>query len=108
MTKTLTNVYLAETTDRREPVVINGIRYVAADDQQPPTLRDHVAKAWCADYYGESSPSAQDPHIDHLDAADAALRVVADWLAAQPMPYPDVVARGQRDHDVRLLRGESS
>lgn len=73
-------------------------------DPQPPSLREQVAKAWCAEVYGEFSGSAQNPAPDHLDAADAVLAVVADWLAAQPTPYPNVVNCRQRDHDVRLLR----
>ncbi len=74
---------------------------------QPPSLREQVAKAWCAAYYGEFSGSAKAPDDMQMQSADAVLAVVADWLAAQPMPYPDVVTRGQRDHDVRLLRGQS-
>ena len=51
----------------------------------------------------------------HGAEADAVLAVVADWLAAQPVtlaratkddpsPSPEHV---QREHDLRLLRGES-
>lgn len=85
--------------------------WAALLDPKPPTLREQVAKAWCAEIYGEYSGSAKNPSPDHLDAADAVLAVVADWLAAQPLPpvggnyrpaYVD-----QRDHDVRLLRGGS-
>lgn len=78
-------------------------------DPKPPTLRELVAKAWCADYYGEDSGSAKNPAPEQAAAADAVLAVVADWLAAQPLVgdsgYPALDA--QRDHDVRLLRGES-
>lgn len=76
-------------------------------DPEPPSLREQVAKAWCAAYYGEFSGSAKAPDDMQMQSADAVVAVVADWLAAQPMPYPDVVTRGQRDHDVRLLRGQS-
>ena len=41
-----------------------------------------------------------------LDAADAVLAVVADWLAAQPVGTVGNSA-AQRDHDVNLLRGGS-
>lgn len=93
---------------------------------QPPTLREQVAKAWCADYYGEYSRSAKDPVQEHLDAADAVLAVVADapieqlivlvgprfadWLAAQPLAARELsdFRREQRDHDVRLIRGSES
>lgn len=69
-------------------------------DPKPPTLREQVVHEF----------RKFDIHWDDDAAdviADAVLTVVADWLAAQPMPYPDVVTRGQRDYDVRLLRGES-
>lgn len=97
-------------------------------DPKPPSLREQVAKAWCADYYGEYSRSAKDPVQEHLDAADAVLAVVAeapiewvlatfgprlsDWLEAQPRTPLYAIdlrhaERNQRDHDVRLLRGGS-
>lgn len=97
-------------------------------DPKPPSLREQVAKAWCADYYGEYSRSAKDPVQEHLDAADAVLAVVAeapiewvlatfgprlsDWLVAQPRTPLYAIdlrhaERNQRDHDVRLLRGGS-
>ena len=78
-------------------------------DPKPPTLREQVAKAWCADYYGEDSGSAKNPAPDQLDAADAVLAVVADWLAAQPLagPLDSYGIDEQRDHDVRLRRGAS-
>lgn len=78
-------------------------------DPKPPTLREQVAKAWCADYYGEDSGSAKNPAPDQLDAADAVLAVVADWLAAQPLAgsLDSYGIDEQRDHDVRLLRGAS-
>jgi hypothetical protein len=78
------------------------------DAPKPPTLREQVAQAWCAEFYGETSPSIGQ------GAADAVLTVVADWLAAQPVH--DGTAAGlwaleprlaQRANDVRLLRGES-
>lgn len=78
-------------------------------DPQPPSLREQVAKAWCAAYYGEFSGSAKAPDDMQMQSADAVLAVVADWLAAQPLVgdsgYPALDA--QRDHDVRLLRGQS-
>ena len=78
------------------------------DAPKPPQLREQVAKAWCAEFYGETSRSAQQPDPDQLEAADAVLAVVADWLAAQPLDWPastDAKSRRiQRDHDVRLLR----
>lgn len=109
--------------------IARGMR-LAADhlDPKPPSLREQVAKAWCADYYGEYSRSAKDPVQEHLDAADAVLAVVAeapiewvlatfgprlsDWLEAQPRTPLYAIdlrhaERNQRDHDVRLLRGES-
>lgn len=98
---------IAEIEDRLSPPD-------AAADPKPPTLREQVAQAWCAEFYGETSPSAQSPAPNQLDAADAVLAVVADWLAAQPVH--DGTAAGlwaleprlaQRDHDVRLLRGAS-
>ena len=78
-------------------------------DPQPPTLREQVAKAWCADYYGEDSGSAKNPSPEQAAAADAVIAVVADWLAAQPLATRELsdFRREQRDHDVRLLRGES-
>ena len=103
------------------------------DAPKPPTLREQVAKAWCAEFYGETSRSAQQPDPDQLEAADAVLAVVtdapieqlialvgprfADWLAAQPLMVPEETMRlglsrpltrdDQRAYDVRLLRGES-
>ena len=80
-------------------------------DPKPPTLREQVAKAWCADYYGEYSDSAKNPAPDQLDAADAVLAVVADWLEAQPLTTVGAQyaerRKFQRDHDVRLVRGGS-
>lgn len=74
-------------------------------DPQPPTLREQVARAICAD--GWDSCHIKDFHEQD---ADAVLAVVADWLAAQPLVTQhgsDVAVLDQRDHDVRLLRGES-
>ncbi len=82
-------------------------------DPQPPSLREQVAKAWCAAYYGEFSGSAKAPDDMQMQSADAVVAVVADWLAAQPLieSWGGDPARGswqkQRDHDVRLLRGAS-
>ena len=70
-------------------------------DPQPPTLREQVARAICAD--GWDSCHIKDFHEQD---ADAVLAVVADWLAAQPVQQFNL-ADPQRDHDVRLLRGES-
>lgn len=52
-------------------------------DPQPPSLREQVAKAWCAEVYGEYSGSARNPAPEHRDAADAVLAVVADRIAAE-------------------------
>lgn len=77
--------------------------YAIADllDTQPPTLREQVALA-LAEYV---------PGRTWDEHADAVLSVVADWLAAQPLPPVGGNFRAayveQRDHDVRLLRGES-
>ena len=80
-------------------------------DPKPPTLRELVAKAWCADYYGEDSGSAKNPAPEQAAPDDAVLAVVADWLAAQPLhAYADTKTGScadQRAYDVRLLRGES-
>lgn len=57
-------------------------------DPQPPSLREQVAKAWCADYCGEYSGSARNPAPEHRDAADAVLAVVADRLAAEQEKPP--------------------
>ncbi len=95
---------IAEIEDRLSPPD-------AAADPKPPTLREQVAQAWCAEFYGETSPSAQSPAPNQLDAADAVLAVVAHWLAAQSLWIPNDkigVCGHQRDHDVRLLRGEAS
>lgn len=77
-------------------------------DPQPPTLREQVARAICAD--GWDSCHIKDFHEQD---ADAVLAVVADWLAAQPMTdhttgaFSTNFAELQRRHDVRLLRGAS-
>lgn len=107
--KRIAHDYRALIRDREERGMVVAQRREWADllDPEPPTLREQVAKAWCAEVYGEFSVSAKSLLDAHLEAADAVLAVVADWLAAQPMPYPDVVTRDQRDHDVRLLRGQS-
>lgn len=48
-------------------------------------------------------------YIMSADHIDAVLAVVADWLASQPLWTVSYAAgyAQQRDHDVRLLRGES-
>lgn len=75
-------------------------------DPQPQTLRKKVAEAiWTTLYTTASMPPSAWSGGNR--AADAVLTVVADWLAAQPVPYPNVVNSRQRDHDVRLLRGAS-
>lgn len=86
---------IAEIEDRLSPPD-------AAADPKPPTLREKVVavhrEAWYSD---TSTPEA---------TADAVLAVVAHWLAAQSLWIPNDkigVCGHQRDHDVRLLRGES-
>lgn len=76
-------------------------------DPQPPTLREQVARAVCADGWDTC-------HIKdfHEQDADAVLAVVADWLAAQPLTNQLAgsfrhAEQNQRDHDVRLIRGGS-
>lgn len=84
--------------------VMCALRAIApAADPQPPTLREQVRVAFYETGYG--SEEAQ---------TDAVLAVVADWLAAQPLAQSCGLPNGegcfvreQRDHDVRLLRGES-
>lgn len=76
-------------------------------DPQPPSLREQVAKAWCAAYYGEFSGSAKAPDDMQMQSADAVVAVVADWLAAQPLAHRSNPVEGQRNRDVRLLRGQS-
>ena len=49
-------------------------------DPKPPTLREKVARAWCAEVYGDSSGSALNPSDDQLDAADVVLAVIAEDL----------------------------
>lgn len=77
---------------------------------QPQSLREQVLDALWATLYSSDTRSGAWPGGDR--AADAVLAVVADWLAAQPLDsrvtdkswsWPRV----QRDHDVRLLRGQS-
>lgn len=75
-------------------------------DPQPPTLREQVrAVIWPKDH-------TVDPGCvclgcgRHAAITYAVLAVVADWLAAQPVQQFNL-ADPQRDHDVRLLRGES-
>lgn len=76
-------------------------------DPQPPSLREQVGTALAR---GEGRTVAMH---DDLRRADAVLAVVADWLAAQPLALgtshdPAECVRGhERDHDVRLLRGQS-
>lgn len=72
-------------------------------DPQPPSLREQVAEVVRA-HFGFTSDSLS----NYYPSADAVLAVVADWLAAQPMWEGHIgVAPHQRDHDVRLLRGQS-
>lgn len=108
--KRIAHDYRALIRDREERGMVVAQRREWADllDPEPPTLREQVAQAWCAEFYGETSPSIGQ------GAADAVLTVVADWLAAQPVH--DGTAAGlwaleprlaQRANDVRLLRGES-
>lgn len=71
-------------------------------DPQPPTLREQVLGVIRAAWYSDDSTPE--------GTADAVLAVVADWLAEQPLWIPNDkigVCGHQRDHDVRLLRGES-
>lgn len=89
----------------REPSTVistkDGLAWADLLDPKPPTLREQVVavqrEAWYSD---TSTPEA---------TADAVLAVVADWLAAQPLrgSSNSHLDQPQRDHDVRLLRGES-
>lgn len=102
------------------------LRVIApASDPQPPTLREQVARAMhdayearAAEVGWETQARSRVAWADVPEAnkqamyaaVDAALAVVADWLAAQPLVgdsgYPALDA--QRDHDVRLVREEAS
>lgn len=73
---------------------------VDAASALPPTLREQVAEAVGCYCEWRDTPAT----CPHLTYADAVLAVVADWLAAQPLSTRDVTLRGQRDHDVRLIR----
>ncbi len=79
-----------------------------------------LAREW-ADLLDSHPPSLRDLLVRHAQhpltprEADALLRFVADWLAAQPF-VPNCgdsrtgdgcFVKEQRDHDVRLLRGET-
>lgn len=79
-------------------------------DPKPPTLREQVAKE-VATIVRASMPSlTHDAPEWDAEHADAVLAVVADWLATQPLaenPGYMVIGDQQRDHDVRLLRGET-
>lgn len=80
-------------------------------DPQPPTLREQLARIGRGlAFAGATSMSAEMAEVVAGRYADAVLAVVADWLAAQPLPgdNPDRVERRQRDHDVRLLRGDAA
>ena len=68
-------------------------------DPPAPTLRELVAALIWPGWSGEW-------RVDQLDVADAVLAVVADWLDEQPCGTVGNSA-AQRDHDVRLIRGES-
>lgn len=71
----------------------------------PPTLREQVTrKGLGIAFAGATSMSAEMAEGVAARYADAVLAVVADWLAAQPLSTRDVTLRGQRDHDVRLIR----
>lgn len=81
----------------------------AADllDPQPTSLREQVAGVIHA-HFGFTSESLS----TYYPSADAVLAVAADWLAAQPLDSRVTDkswswARVQRDHYVRLLRGQS-
>jgi hypothetical protein len=76
-------------------------------DPKPLTLREKVAKAWCAEVYGESSGSALNPSDDQLDAADAVLAVIADEMERRPLVGPFDGQGSQRDADVAWLRGQA-
>lgn len=79
-------------------------------DPQPPALREQAVAAFrkaALDRDWNLEDDGEDGEI-----ADAVLAVVADWLAAQPLESRVVDqswswGRIQRDHDVRILRGES-
>lgn len=75
-------------------------------DPRPPSLREQALEAASAAW---RNTQAQEDVVENI--ADAVLAVVADWLAAQPL-HPDDEGNlprceHQRDHDVRLLRGQS-
>ena len=71
-----------------------------AADPKPPTLREQVHRVITEAWRGTL--------VTPSETADAVLAVVADWLAAQPLATRELsdFRREQRDHDVRLLRGE--
>ena len=91
---------------------INGNRPTSTDreiadllDPPSPSLRNQVAKAIYPDY--------KDPRLPHqIHLADTVLAVVANWLAAQPLVSVSIGGYAtlidQRNHDVRLIRGEAS
>lgn len=72
---------------------------------EPPSLRERVRDTLWATFYSADTLSAPWPGGDR--AADAVLAVVADWLAAQPLAHRSNPVEGQRNLDVRLLRGQS-
>lgn len=79
-------------------------------DPQPPALREQAVAAFrkaALDRDWNLEDDGEDGEI-----ADAVLAVVADWLAAQPLESRVTDkswswGRIQRDHDVRILRGQS-
>lgn len=79
-------------------------------DPQPPTLREQVANALLDVPYAWPATPDEDADLARR-YADAAIAVVADWLAAQPLvasgPLYFEFTAEQRENDLSLLRGES-
>lgn len=74
-------------------------------EPEPPSLREQAVAAFrkaALDRDWNLEDDGEDGEI-----ADAVLAVVADWLAAQPLAHRSNPVEGQRNHDVRLLRGQS-
>lgn len=94
---------------RRVRAIEDRLRETDEVGAQPPSLREQVAQA-LKDRSGDGI--GMRPGTMHYERADAVLAVAADWLAAQPLDSRVTDkswswARVQRDHYVRLLRGQS-
>ena len=72
-------------------------------DPPSPSLREQVVAVLWSNWSGPWT-------LHQIELTDAVLAVVADWLEAQPIaPRNDVgLIFRQRDHDVRIIRGEAS